>query len=30
MTTTLKSMEETIRALHDARLDCKIMVVALC
>ena len=26
MTTTLKSMEETIRALHDARLDCKIMV----
>ena len=26
MTTTLKSMEETIRALHDAKLDCKIMV----
>ena len=26
MTTTLKSMAETIQALHDARLDCKIMV----
>ena len=26
MTTTLKSMEETIQALHDAKLDCKIMV----
>ena len=26
MTTTLKSMEETIRALRDAKLDCKIMV----
>ena len=26
MTTTLKSMDETIRALHDAKLDCKIMV----
>ena len=26
MTTTLKSMEETIAALHEARLDCKIMV----
>ena len=26
MTTTLKSMEETIRALHDAKLNCKIMV----
>ena len=26
MTTTLKSMEETIRALHAAKLDCKIMV----
>ena len=26
MTTTLKSMEETIAALHAAKLDCKIMV----
>ena len=26
MTTTLKSMEETIAALHEAKLDCKIMV----
>ena len=26
MTTTLKSMEETIAALHTAKLDCKIMV----
>ena len=26
MTTTLKSMEETIAALHEAGLDCKIMV----
>ena len=26
MTTTLKSMEETIAALHAARLDCKVMV----
>ena len=26
MTTTLKSMEETIAALHTAQLDCKIMV----
>ena len=26
MTTTLKSMAETIQALHDAKLDCKIMV----
>ena len=26
MTTTLKSMEETITALHAAKLDCKIMV----
>ena len=26
MTTTLKSMEETIAALHAAQLDCKIMV----
>ena len=26
MTTTLKSMEETITALHEAKLDCKIMV----
>ena len=26
MTTTLKSMEETIRALHEAKLDCKVMV----
>ena len=26
MTTTLKSMEETISALHAAKLDCKIMV----
>ena len=26
MTTTLKSMEETIAALHEASLDCKIMV----
>ena len=26
MTTTLKSMEETIAALHDAGLDCRIMV----
>ncbi len=26
MTTTLKSMEETIAALHDAKLDCKIVV----
>lgn len=26
MTTTLKSMEETIAALHEARLDCKVMV----
>ena len=26
MTTTLKSMEETIAALHEARLDCKIVV----
>ena len=25
MTTTLKSMEETIAALHEAGLDCKIM-----
>ena len=26
MTTTLKSMEETIAALHAAKLDCKVMV----
>ena len=26
MTTTLKSMEETIAALHKAKLDCKVMV----
>ena len=26
MTTTLKSMEETIAALHEAKLDCKIVV----
>ena len=26
MTTTLKSMEETIAALHEAQLDCKVMV----
>ena len=26
MTTTLKSMEETIAALHEAKLDCKVMV----
>ncbi len=26
MTTTLKSMEETIAALHTAKLDCKVMV----
>ena len=26
MTTTLKSMEETITALHEAKLDCKIIV----
>ena len=26
MTTTLKSMEETIAALHEAGLDCKVMV----
>ena len=26
MTTTLKSMEETIEALHAAKLDCKVMV----
>ena len=26
MTTTLKSMEETITALHEAKLDCKVMV----
>ena len=25
MTTTLKSMEETIAALHEAHLDCKVM-----
>lgn len=26
MTTTLSSMEETIKAIHEAQLDCKIMV----
>ena len=26
MTTTLKSMEETIAALHAAKLDCRVMV----
>ncbi len=30
MTTTLKSMEETIAALHEAGLDCKIMVGVRC
>ena len=30
MTTTLKSMEETIAALHAAKLDCKVMVAVPC